>query len=203
MLINSNEFIAIDIYSEMVLDKYAYIRNLKMHNNWYQRIVDVIYYYMTYYCKYIKILFNISYTYKNLQILDSSLEVICKNVTYDNLVLEDSTIIIYNNDKKLCIPYENIAKFLIEDSIFECIVVGKLMYDEDTDELQLQTTRDYCIIHMVICDSIYKWLYSNSKSCFRNVKNRLYYHLKYNNFNMGIIDIYNNLGYKVSINKDL
>ena len=37
MLINSNEFIAIDIYSEMVLDKYTYVRNLKMHNNWYRR----------------------------------------------------------------------------------------------------------------------------------------------------------------------
>ena len=191
MLESCESFVVINIYSDTIMDKYSYVKNLKYHKSVYQLIIDNIYYLITYYFNYIKLYCYTTYKYSNLQINTREYTHKFTN-SYNNLIITDSNIIIYIDSTKLCIPYENIAQFAVDSGTLVLLIVGTIKNTEK-NMYQLDTVCNYSIVRLNIQNNLFSWLYSTSMDCFNKIKNNLYYHLKYNNFNIEIIDIYNNL----------
>ena len=190
MLERKNSFVVIDIYSQMELDNIKYIKNLKLNKSIYQTVIDVCYFYITCYFTAVKFYSNKLYEYKYLEIIDSTNNKLLISRNYTNeFIINDTCIIIYIGINKLEIPYENIVQFKIsvEYNILELFILGTIIIDDTNYTLDTNSsiTKIYLYVNN---NSIFH--NSNVQNCFNNLKNYLYYHLKFNDYNYNIIDYY-------------
>ena len=192
MLERKNSFVVIDIYSQMELDNIKYVKNLKIYKSLYQSIIDILYFYITFYFKTFRIYSNKFYEYKYLEIRNINNDLIIKRFYTNEFIINETSIIIYIGVDKLEIPYENIAQFRmnVEYNMLELIILGKIAID--TNSCTLHTNTDFSKIYLFVNNNSI-FYNSNVQNCFNNIKNYLYYHLKFNDFNYNIVDYYNKL----------
>jgi len=192
MLERKNSFVVIDIYSQMELDNIKYVRNLKIYNSIYRSIIDICYFYITYYFTIFKIYSKKFYEYKYIEIRDIHHDLILKRLYTNEFIINDTCIVIYIGTIVLEIPYENIAQFRmnVEYNMLELIILGKI--NIDTNSCTLDTNTDISRVYLFVNNNSI-FYNSNIHNCFNNIKNHLYYHLRFNNFNYNIIDYYNKL----------
>ena len=131
-----NSFVVVDIYKEMDPDNITFVKALKLNKSIYQTIVDILYFYITYYFTTVKTSFQKIYEYKYLEIINAD--------NYDNpsilsrkyineLIIYDNGIYIYIGNEKLNIPYENIIQFYIDvkKNLLVLVVFGKIIINEN------------------------------------------------------------------------
>jgi len=188
-----NSFVVIDIYKEMDPNNIKFVKALKLNKSLYQTLVDIIYFYLTCYFTTVKTSFQKFYEYTYLEIrsinnYDNTLIFTRKYI--NELIIYDTGICIYIGNEKLNIPYENIMQFNIDIKINLLVltILGKIIINENS--CTLETNSEIHQIYLLINNS-------NVQNCFNNIKNYLYYHLKYNEFDYNILEYYSKIKQKL------
>jgi hypothetical protein len=152
------------------------IQKINKELSFIRRILSYQYYILSYYISFLRVFFSKRYTIDKM---------ICFDKFVNKSFLIDKPNVLYLYDKgiyfnKTLIPYENIIFFGTGDYTSSIDILAKITKNGDALDINLEgNTITRLILYL-----------ENSKNLCNNIKENMYYHIKYNTVDDSVINFY-------------
>jgi len=169
-IIKIEDFVIDEMFVQNVMKKA--LTKIKKDESIYKRVFDYIYYRISRYIFFLCIFFYKKYTIDEITLFENK-EKKYESTGMNTLIISDTGFNIYRTH----IPYENIISFCCIDNYFCLDVYAK--YDKKT--LCLDKT-----VSIVVLKT------KSAQKIMKNIKQNMYYHIKYNKLNESVMKYYYN-----------